>query len=118
MHPDHPTGVFTDIADRLVAASIIIDQLVPSDDAEVSYAATTAALHLHAAQAELPSPTGTAPASAGGDAGPARATDLLTSVIQVLGERLPSLPAGQQTAAARVQVHLAEARDALTGAAA
>ncbi|MGH3321334.1 MAG: hypothetical protein ACRDN9_14380 [Streptosporangiaceae bacterium] len=114
--------LLAEVARDLSRAEATIDRLVASDNEEISYAATTTALHLHVAQAELhalaPS-TSTPPTDGVGttpdDLPVAEVTQALARAAASLNEHLTSLPAEQRLAAARIALHAAVAADALRG---
>lgn len=117
MQGDKPADVLTDVTNRLEALRTSVDRLVTSEDPGISYAATTAALHLHAAQADLAAPPlaeaeRPAPSDEPSASQTARA---LADLGALINDALMSLPTQQQTAVARMAVHVAEARDALKG---
>lgn len=118
MQGDKSEDLLIDVRDRMEATSAAIDEQIASDDPEVSYAATTAALHLHAAQAELTAPgfTGIQPPSADHvERSPDRAVDALADLVATINDRVASVPAERQAAVTRVALYAAEARDALGG---
>lgn len=118
MNDNSRADVLTELAGRLETVSASVNRLVTSDDAEISYAATTAALHLHAAQADLvvPPPFDAIRPAPEHTPGLGQTAEALQSLGTWLTDAPASLPAGQQATTARVALHIAEARDVLKGA--
>lgn len=115
MPTDEPTHFLSEVTRRLDMANAAVDRLIAVDDPDVSYAATTAALHLHAVQSDLPTsqPPETAVRTAANEASPGETVDALNDLVSFVNDWITSLPTTQQAAAARVSLHVAEARDVL-----
>lgn len=124
MNPREITVLLATTTSALGQAEATIDRLIASADPESSYAATTAGLHLHAAQGELAAlspdtatqeayePSATEP---GLLTNPEDVANVLADMTALVRQQLGSIPAAQQACAARAALHLAEAADALRG---